>query len=87
MERIFNAMLYLSDRDMYPLQLVLREILISSRMDLSEITDPELLATMVGLENLLKYSLIVVSSLPIIALYPFVQKYFIKGVMIGSLKG
>ena len=83
----FNAMLYLSDRDMYPLQLVLREILISSRMDLSEITDPELLATMVGLENLLKYSLIVVSSLPIIALYPFVQKYFIKGVMIGSLKG
>ncbi len=83
----FNAMLYLSDRDMYPLQLVLREILISSRMDLSEISDPELLATMVGLENLLKYSLIVVSSLPIIALYPFVQKYFIKGVMIGSLKG
>lgn len=83
----FNAMLYLNDRDMYPLQLVLREILISSRMDLSVITDPELLATMVGLENLLKYSLIVVSSLPIIALYPFVQKYFIKGVMIGSLKG
>ena len=83
----FNAMLYLSDRDRYPLQLVLREILISSRMDLSEISDPELLATMVGLENLLKYSLIVVSSLPIIALYPFVQKYFIKGVMIGSLKG
>ena len=83
----FNAMLYLSNRDLYPLQLILRDILVSSKVDLTEITDPELLAAMMGLENLLKYAVIVVSSLPIIAVYPFVQKYFIKGVMIGSVKG
>ena len=83
----FNAMLYLSNRDLYPLQLILRDILVSSKVDLTEITDPELLAAMMGLENLLKYAVIVVSSLPIIIMYPFVQKYFIKGVMIGSVKG
>ena len=83
----FGAMLYLSNRDLYPLQLILRDILVSSKVDLTDIQDPEVLASMMGLENLLKYALIVVSSVPIIIAYPFVQRYFIKGVMIGSVKG
>lgn len=84
----FNAMLYLSDRNLYPLQLVLRDILISAKFDLTEMDmDPEALALMIGLENLLKYAVIVISSLPIIILYPFIQKFFVKGVMIGSVKG
>jgi putative aldouronate transport system permease protein len=83
----FNAMLYLSNEKLYPLQLVLRDILIAANFSLSDIQDADLAATMTGLANLLKYSLIVVSSVPIIAMYPFVQRYFIKGVMIGSIKG
>ena len=83
----FSAMIYLRNKDLWPLQLVLREILVSSRIDLSQIEDADLLAALIGLENLLKYALIVVSSVPIILVYPFIQKYFIKGIMIGSLKG
>ena len=83
----FSAMLYLVDENKFPLQLVLRNILISTRFSLSDIDDAELVAEMLGLANLLKYALIVVSSVPIIMMYPFVQRYFIKGVMIGSIKG
>lgn len=83
----FNAMIYLRDRNLQPLQMVLREILAASKIDVSEIDDPELLAKIVGTADLIKYALIVVSSAPIIAAYPFVQKFFEKGVMIGSVKG
>lgn len=83
----FNAMLYLRDRSLYPLQLVLREILNASTLDLSQITDPEALRQLIGASDLMKYSLIIVSSLPIIMIYPFVQRFFEKGVMIGSVKG
>jgi len=83
----FNAMIYLRDRDLQPLQMVLRDILAASKIDLTQIEDPELLAQMTGTADLIKYSLIVVSSAPIIAAYPFVQKFFKKGVMIGSVKG
>ena len=83
----FYAMLYLSNRDLYPLQIILREILIASKIDMSDIGDPKLIAASQGMANLLKYSLIIVSSAPIIAMYPFAQRYFIKGVMIGSVKG
>lgn len=83
----FNAMLYVRDRDLYPLQLVLRDILNASKVDLSQIDDAELLAQMTGAADLIKYSLIVVSTVPILCAYPFVQKYFEKGVMIGSVKG
>ena len=83
----FNAMLYLRDRDKYPLQIVLRDILNASKIDLSEIEDPELLKEMAGAADLMKYALIVVTSAPVIAAYPFVQKFFKKGVMLGSLKG
>lgn len=83
----FNAFLYLNDREKYPLSLFLREILVSNQMTEAMDMDPELLERKQGLADVLKYSLIVVSSVPIMCVYPFVQKYFVKGVMIGSLKG
>ena len=83
----FNAMLYLRDRELYPLQMVLRDVLNASNIDLSQIDDAELLAQMTGAADLIKYALIVVSTVPILCAYPFVQKYFEKGVMIGSVKG
>ena len=83
----FNAFLYLSDRDKYPLSLFLREILIADQMTESMDIDPELLERRQGLADVLKYSLIIVSTLPVMCLYPFCQKYFVKGVMLGSLKG
>lgn len=83
----FSAMIYLRDRNLQPLQMVLRNILSVSKIDTSEIEDPELLAQLIGAADLVKYALIVVSSAPIIAAYPLVQKFFKKGVMIGSVKG
>ena len=83
----FNSMLYLRDRELYPLQMVLRDVLNASNVDLSQIDDAELLAQMTGAADLIKYALIVVSTVPILCVYPFVQKYFEKGVMIGSVKG
>ena len=83
----FNAMLYLTDQKLAPLQLVLRDILISNSINLSEIADEETMRAKQGLSELLKFALIVVSSLPVMIIYPFIQKYFVKGVMIGSIKG
>jgi len=83
----FTSMIYLRERDMYPLQIILRDILNASRVDLSQIVDEELLKEMTGVNDLMKYALIVVSSVPILVAYPFVQKFFEKGVMIGSVKG
>jgi multiple sugar transport system permease protein/putative aldouronate transport system permease protein len=83
----FNAFIYLTKKELYPLQVFLREILIMSQMVASDIADPETAIAMQGLADLLKYSLIVISSAPILCIYPFFQKYFVKGVMIGSIKG
>ncbi|MGN1070221.1 MAG: carbohydrate ABC transporter permease [Candidatus Fimadaptatus sp.] len=83
----FNAFLYLNDRSKYPLSLFLREILVSNQMTESMDLDPELLERKQGLADVLKYSLIIVSTLRVLCVYPFAQKYFVKGVMIGSLKG
>jgi multiple sugar transport system permease protein/putative aldouronate transport system permease protein len=83
----FNAFLYLNDRKLFPLQIILREILIANTIDASQVVDPELEQAKQGMADLLKYSLIVVSSLPVMIMYPFVQKYFVKGVMIGAIKG
>lgn len=81
-----QPLLYLSDRSKYPLQLVLKNILISSQPDasLAGMTDR---AEMYKQTEMLKYALVVVSSVPMIVLYPFVQKYFVQGVMVGSVKG
>lgn len=83
----FDALLYLNTEDKQPLQIVLREILIKNEQNASMLRDAELMEKSEGLKQLLKYSLIVVSSLPVLCIYPFVQKYFVKGVMIGSVKG
>lgn len=85
----FSALLYIGDRKKYPLQVFLREILIQNTIDASMTGSVSIEDEVVkqGLEDLLKYSLIIVASVPVLIIYPFVQKYFVKGVMIGSLKG
>jgi multiple sugar transport system permease protein/putative aldouronate transport system permease protein len=83
----FNAFIYLTKKELYPLQVFLREILIMNQIAASDIVDPETAIAMQGLADLLKYSLIVISSAPILCIYPFFQKYFVKGIMIGSIKG
>lgn len=89
----FTAMIYLKNRKYYPLQLFLREILIQSKIMSAQIfntTDPAEIAEMMrqqDIANILKYGIIVISTLPILIIYPWLQKYFAKGVMIGSVKG
>lgn len=88
----FAALLYLTDRGKFPLQLILREILITSQMSAQGFdgADAEMVAAIFKLEqraNLVKYCVIVASTVPMMILYPCVQKFFAKGVMIGSAKG
>lgn len=83
----FNAMIYLNDRELYPLTIFLREILMADQIDPSTISDPELQAKIAQMAGVIKYALIVVTMIPILLIYPFIQKYFVKGVMIGSVKG
>ena len=82
----FQALIYLKDQDLFPLQIVLREILIENSIDASMLIDIEDLVAREGLRDLLKFSLIVVASVPVMILYPFVQQHFIKGMTIGSVK-
>ncbi|MDQ8739059.1 carbohydrate ABC transporter permease [Paenibacillus sp. LHD-38] len=81
----FNALIYLKDQDLYPLQLVLRNILITNQMQ-SSMGTGEAAVVALRLANLMRYSVIIVSTLPIMCMYPFVQKYFNQGVMIGAVK-
>lgn len=85
----FYALIFLNSQDLFPLQLVLRQILIQNELSTSGITNltPEQLKQFQDLANLMKYALVVVGSLPMLVLYPFAQKYFVKGMRIGSLKG
>lgn len=83
----FDAMIYLKNQTLVPLQIVLRDILILNQVDYTMISDASAIAAQRGLTDLLKYSTIVVASLPVLCIYPFVQKYFVKGVMIGAVKG
>ncbi|NLG25859.1 MAG: carbohydrate ABC transporter permease [Clostridiales bacterium] len=83
----FDALIYLNDQSKYPLQIVLRNILILNATDSGMISDVEALARRQGMKELLKFSLIVVASAPMLAIYPFVQKYFVRGIMIGAIKG
>ena len=78
----FRAMIYLRTRTKFPLQLILREILVeSSKWDLTGVYED-----VQAVSETVKYALIVVSTLPILCLYPYLQKYFVKGIMVGSLK-
>jgi putative aldouronate transport system permease protein len=81
----FNAMIYLRKRELYPLQLILREVLLASQTDdmLMDITDDSIRP---GLKELVKYATVVIATLPVLCVYPFLQKYFVKGVMIGAIK-
>lgn len=81
----FNAMLFLEDREKYPLQLILREILIQNNM--TEMADGSDVAGKAFISETIKYAIIVISTAPILCVYPFLQKYFTKGVMIGAVKG
>lgn len=80
----FNAMIFLQDEKLYPLQLVLKEILIASESTVGG--SGETILEQYRLANQLKYASVIASSLPVLMLYPFVQKYFAQGAMIGSLK-
>ena len=81
----FPAMIYLQDRNLYPLQLFLREILIQNDMGASgvgaDMGDRDMISVTI------QYALIIIATVPILALYPFLQRYFVKGVMVGAVKG
>ena len=87
----FMAMIYLYDRAKYPLQMVLRENLIENQMSAEMLSKGQIsveeAAARQAIYELLKYSLIIVASVPVMLFYPFIQKYFVKGVMIGGIKG
>jgi len=83
----FSALIYLTDRELYPLQLFMREILIQGQMEeMVNAADSSHAQTIMD-EEAVKYAIIVVANLPIFLLYPFLQKYFVKGIMIGAIKG
>lgn len=83
----FDAMIYLNDAAKQPLQLVLRSILIQNQPESGMISDMQSTAARAQLAELLKYATIIVSSLPLLVMYPFFQKYFNKGILVGSIKG
>lgn len=88
----FNSMIYLSDRDKFPLQLFLREILVKNQVAASSLTnaatgDVLSKATQARVVELIKYAVMIVSTIPVLAVYPLVQKHFVKGLMVGSIKG
>ncbi|MET3545937.1 putative aldouronate transport system permease protein [Paenibacillus favisporus] len=83
----FNALLYLTDKDKFPLQLVLREILIQGQTnDMVKMSTESAIKQQREVEGI-KYAVLVVANIPVLVLYPFLQRYFVKGVMIGAIKG
>jgi len=83
----FNALLYLTSTDRHPLQIVLRNILLTNQADASMVEDMASLLERQKLAELIKYGVITVASIPVLIMYPFVQRFFVTGVMIGSIKG
>lgn len=81
----FNALIYLKDPNLYPLQLILRNILITNQMQ-SGMGTGEAAQVALRLANLMRYSVIIIATMPIMCVYPFIQKYFNQGVMIGAVK-
>ena len=82
-----QPMLYLSDQTKYPLQVILRGVLVQNTADISMLDDMDALLDQMKLAEKIKYALIIIASAPVVALYPLVQKHLVKGVMIGSVKG
>jgi len=83
----FNAFLYLQNKNLFPLQLFLREILVQNQFSSDFFSDSDTALQLMNIQDTLKFAIIVVSTAPLMCLYPFAQKHFVKGVMIGSLKG
>ena len=82
----FDALIYLRNSDLHPLQIILRNILLLGQTEQMGTNDVGM-AEKIKMAEAIKYSAIVISSIPMLILYPFVQKYFVKGVMIGAIKG
>lgn len=94
--QFFNALIYISDEKLYPLQLVLRNLLLTGNSAMTSMIsgggsmtgdNAKYLAELMQRAEILKYAVIIVSTVPILAVYPFLQKYFMRGIMAGSLKG
>lgn len=83
----FNGLMYIKSDHLYPLQVILRDILISGQNLQADSTDMDYILEMERISRTIRYGVIIVSTLPVLILYPFVQKHFVKGVMIGSIKG
>ncbi|HLR43336.1 MAG TPA: carbohydrate ABC transporter permease [Pseudogracilibacillus sp.] len=84
----FPALIYLRDQSLMPLQMILRDIILENEVGVeADVLDPEEAAERRRTAEVMKYALILVASIPMLILYPFLQKYFVKGVMIGSIKG
>ena len=83
----FDAMIYLNSPSKQPLQLVLRSILIQNQPEPGMVSDMQSTAERAQLAELLKYATIIISSLPLMIMYPFFQKYFDNGIMAGAVKG
>lgn len=82
----FNALIYISDKNLFPLQIILREILLQSSTGDMLSTDASVTERLLQAEQL-KYAVIILASVPMLILYPFVQRFFVKGIMIGAVKG
>ncbi len=83
----FNALIYVNKPHLYPLQIILREILVGAENIMMEDVDMAAQAEMLRLQETVKYAVIIVGSLPVLAAYLFIQRFFIRGIMIGSIKG
>jgi ABC-type glycerol-3-phosphate transport system permease component len=83
----FQALVFLRDQELQPLQIILRQILILNQLNTSMMQDMDEYMRRKGLADVLRYSLIVVASAPLLIVYPFLQRYFVRGVMIGAIKG
>lgn len=84
----FEALIYLRDESLYPLQIILRNILVQNQVNTTQMSmDAASYAAQQRVSELIKYGVIMVASVPVLILYPFLQKYFVKGTMIGSVKG
>lgn len=85
----FSALLYINDKNLMPLQSFLRDLLMTNQMSMGNMQgmDAAQAEAKMQLSQTLKYSAIIVSTVPVLCIYPFIQKYFVKGVMIGSIKG
>lgn len=86
----FNALIYLSERDLFPLQLFLRDILIQQEITAELMIqggNPEAIGEQARIASIIKYAVMIISAAPLLIIYPFLQRFFLKGVMIGSVKG